>query len=141
MTENQKSKIRTLRRKGYGYGRIAKELEIPLNTVKSYCRRNADEIAEKPKPAVEYTGEVTHCENCGREIRQIAKRKRKRFCCDKCRNAWWNSHLDQVKRKKVYYFVCPTCGKEFHLYGDSRRKYCSHECYIKDRFGGHGNGR
>ena len=96
MTENQKSKIRTLRRKGYGYGRIAKELDIPLNTVKSYCRRNADEIAEKPKLVVEYTGEVTHCENC---------------------------------------------GKEFHLYGDSRRKYCSHECYIKDRFGGRGNGR
>ena len=82
------------------------------------------------------TGETTACENCGREIQQIAKRKKKRFCCDKCRNEWWNSHLDQVKRKAVYDFRCPCCGKEFHIYGDKRRKYCSHECYIADRFKG-----
>ena len=31
---------------------------------------------------------------------------------------------------------CPHCGKEFHIYGDRRRKYCSHECYIADRFKG-----
>ena len=28
--------------------------------------------------------------------------------------------------------------KEFHIYGDRRRKYCSHECYIADRFKGGG---
>ena len=32
--------------------------------------------------------------------------------------------------------ICPHCGKEFHIYGDRRRKYCSHECYIADRFKG-----
>lgn len=133
MTDNQKSQIIKLRAAGYGYGRIARTLDISLNTVKSFCRRNAIKETESSAPA-ELTGETTSCENCGREIQQIAKRKKKRFCCDKCRNEWWNSHLDLVKRKAVYDLKCQYCGKEFHIYGDKRRKYCSHECYIADRF-------
>ena len=49
---------------------------------------------------------------------------------------WWNSHLHLVKRKAMYDFVCPTCGKSFSAYGNRNRKYCSHECYIEARFGG-----
>ncbi|RXM53885.1 RNA polymerase subunit sigma-70, partial [Clostridium tetani] len=26
------------------------------------------------------------------------------------------------------------CGKEFSAYGNKNRKYCSHNCYIRDRF-------
>ena len=131
MTDLEKHRITLLREKGYGYIRIANELGISVNTIKSFCRRN---ITHKTEPIL--TGEITSCENCGQEIRQIAKQKRKRFCCDKCRNAWWNKHLGQVKRKTVYHFTCPQCGKEFHIYGDKRRKYCSHDCYIADRFKG-----
>lgn len=40
MTENQKSKVRKMRLDGIGYKHIATELRLPLNTVKSYCRRN-----------------------------------------------------------------------------------------------------
>jgi endogenous inhibitor of DNA gyrase (YacG/DUF329 family) len=140
MTDNQKAQIIKLRTAGNGYGTIAQTLGISLNTVKSFCRRNDINGNIEDKPSVALTGETTACENCGREIYQIAKQKRKRFCCDKCRNTWWNSHLDQVKRKAVYDFKCPYCGKEFHIYGDKRRKYCSHACYIADRFKG-GDGR
>lgn len=138
MTDNQKAQIKKLRAAGNGYGTIAKKLDLPINTVKSFCRRNSvnENIAEEPQ--VMLSGETTLCENCGSEIQQIAKQKKKRFCCDKCRNAWWNSHLDQVKRKKVYRFKCPHCGRDFQIYGDSRRKYCSHECYIAARFKGGG---
>ena len=136
MTDNQKSQIIKLRTAGNGYGKIAQALGISLNTVKSFCRRNDINGASAVEPSVQLTGESTCCENCGREIQQIAKRKKKRFCCDKCRNVWWNSHLDRVKRKAVYDFRCLHCGKEFHIYGDKRRKYCSHECYIADRFKG-----
>ena len=139
MTDHQKAQIIKLRAAGDGYGKIAKSLGISLNTVKSFCRRN-DISNSSVEPALAYTGETTYCENCGQPIRQIEKQKKKRFCCDKCRNAWWNSHLDQVERKAVYHFKCLHCGKEFHVYGDKRRKYCSHACYIADRFkagGGH----
>ena len=139
MTDNQKAQIIKLRAAGNGYGKIAQTLGISLNTVKSFCRRNDINGNIAIEPSVTLTGETTACENCGREIQQIAKRKKKRFCCDKCRNEWWNSHLDQVKRKAVYDFKCPHCGKEFNIYGDRRRKYCSHECYIADRFKGGGS--
>lgn len=138
MTDKQKAYIIKLRASGYGYGKIAQELGISLNTVKSFCRRNAMNGNTAGKPAVALMGTTTFCENCGREIQQSAKRKKKRFCSDKCRNEWWNSHLDQVKRKAVYSFRCLYCGKEFHIYGDKRRKYCSHVCYIADRFKGEG---
>ena len=134
MTDHQKAQIIKLRADGNGYGKIAKSLGISLNTVKSFCRRNDISGNSSVEPALPLTGETTCCENCGQPIRQIAKQKKKRFCCDKCRNAWWNSHLDQVKRKAVYQFKCLYCGKEFHVYGDKRRKYCSHACYIADRF-------
>lgn len=75
------------------------------------------------------------CEQCGRPIIQNPGRKRKRFCSDACRNKWWNSHLDLVKRKAVYTFTCLACGKKFTVYGNSHRKFCSHACYIAYRFG------
>lgn len=136
MTDKQKAQIIKLRAAGNGYGKIAQTLGISVNTVKSFCRRNDIRENTVGGPSVVLTGEVTTCENCGREIQQIAKQKKKHFCCDKCRNEWWNTHLDQVKRRAVYTFTCPQCGREFQVYGDRRRKYCSHECYIADRFKG-----
>jgi len=62
-------------------------------------------------------------------------RKHKRFCSDLCRNRWWNSHLDLVKRKAHYEYVCPACKTAFSVYGNANRKYCSHACYIRARFG------
>ena len=89
MTDNQKSQIIKLRAAGNGYGKIAQTLGISLNTVKSFCRRNDINGNAAIEPSVTLTGETTACENCGREIQQIAKQKKKRFCCDKCRNEWW----------------------------------------------------
>ena len=77
-----------------------------------------------------------HCPKCGKPITQVPGRKHKRFCSDKCRNAWWNSHLDLVKHKTTHTYVCPNCGKEFTVYGGRKRKYCCHACYIAHRFGG-----
>ena len=54
---------------------------------------------------------------------------------DTCRTAWWNSHPDCVDRKAVYAYTCAHCGKPFTAYGNKERKYCSHGCYISDRFG------
>ena len=45
MTEEQKSEIMLLRRQGVGYKRIAAIMEISVETVKSYCRRNPEEDA------------------------------------------------------------------------------------------------
>lgn len=136
MTDAQKNQITKFRIAGNSYGMIAKELDLPVNTVKSFCRRNNISGINAGEPQAVLATENTRCENCGEVIRQTAKRKPKRFCCDKCRNQWWNAHLDLVKRKAVYKFKCVGCGREFTVYGNANRKYCSHECYIEDRFGG-----
>ena len=40
MSPTQKQKIEEMRKKGMGYGAIAKQMQMPLNTIKSFCRRN-----------------------------------------------------------------------------------------------------
>lgn len=40
MNIQQKTEIAFLRSKGYGYTKIAQELGLSKNTVKSYCKRN-----------------------------------------------------------------------------------------------------
>lgn len=99
-------------------------------------RQKENDKKKKPvrKPIPKMPTVITICENCGESIQQYAGRKPKRFCCNECRNRWWNQHLDQVKRKSYYEITCQHCGKVITVYGDSRRKYCSHECYIADRF-------
>ena len=87
------------------------------------------------RPTVKTSTIVTECDNCGAVIKQYVGRKPKRFCCNECRNQWWNQHFDQVKRKTYYEITCQHCGKIITVYGDSRRKYLSHEFYIEARFG------
>ncbi|WP_173452030.1 RNA polymerase subunit sigma-70 [Eubacterium pyruvativorans] len=129
MTNNEKLKIDLLRSEGNGYKRIASETGIPIGTVKAYLRRK-----DKAKKAMDH-----RCPNCGKYVEQTPGRKEKKFCSDACRMAWWNRHPDAVNRKAVYTYNCAYCGGEFLAYGNVRRKYCSHACYIKDRFGGDRN--
>ncbi len=132
MNTFQKERISFLRNAGYGYGKIAAELGISVNTVKSYCRRNSIIAAAKSENAVQ-------CANCSATLIHKTGAKKKRFCCDKCRVLWWNSHPEAVGRKAVYNFTCAACGKEFTVYVSKDRKYCSHECYINSRFKGGGS--
>ena len=140
MTIDQRKMIDSFRSQGMGYKRIAAQLGISENTVKSYLRRNtqpeetvsAQVPVQTPQPVTN-----THiCWKCGKPVTQNPGRKEKKFCSDACRFAWWNAHQDLVKRKAVYHFTCPTCGREFTAYGKANRKYCSHDCYIRARFGG-----
>ena len=78
MTDKQKQQIITLRRNGAGDGTIASQLGVSINTVKSFCRRYS--LAARTDGAV--------CEQCRKPIAQNPGRKRKRFCCDACRNKW-----------------------------------------------------
>ena len=132
MTNEQRAAIKEYRNNGYGYKKISRLTGICESTVKTFCRRNGlGGNTQEPTSETEKT-----CINCGKPIVQYPGRKEKKFCSDSCRNRWWNSHLNLVKRKAMYEFVCPTCGKTFSAYGNRNRKYCSHECYIEDRFGG-----
>lgn len=132
MTDIQKLKILSLRDLGHGYADIATKLGISKDTVKSFCRRNGAAGIR----AAKQIERQDHCPQCGKKLIQAEKQKPRRFCSDQCRQAWWNAHPEMVKQRAVYSFVCPTCGKPFTAYGNSRRKYCSHQCYVQARFQG-----
>lgn len=141
MTKDQRKTIDSFRTQGMGYKKIAGLLGLPENTVKSYLRRNSPKGVPESKlhQATEQVDSVTethNCLQCGKPVRQNPGRKAKKFCSDTCRYFWWNGHLEQVKRKAIYHFICPVCQKEFTAYGKANRKYCSHACYIRGRFGG-----
>ena len=128
MTNEQRMIVSALRAQGMGYGAIARKVGISENTVKSFCRRNAQ---KEDKPV---TGADEHqCLCCGAPVAQNAGRKEKKFCSDKCRNQWWNSHQSEIKKEAYYTLVCQFCGKEFESYGNQRRKFCSRECYGNHR--------
>lgn len=141
MTDGQKMEITKFRQDGLGYTAIAKQMGLSRDTVRSFCRRNGlvGEITIKIEK-VEEQLQKDFCRECGKKLQQTDGIKKRIFCCRKCREKWWHEHSDQIKQRAVYSFVCTGCGKEFTAYGNSHRKYCSHECYVKSRFkGGDGN--
>lgn len=135
MTDAQKNQIENLRAAGLGYKKIAEQMALSENTIKTYCRRHGlgGNIAMQGKTE---NADNHLCLCCSVPVKQNPGRKEKKFCSDKCRNQWWNARLDKVNRKANYDFVCVYCKKPYVSYGNKNRKYCSHECYIKDRFGG-----
>lgn len=136
MTENEKKQIESYRKNGYGYKQISNLTSLSVNTIKSYCKRNKLMSADLQSN----DNHTLCCEQCGKPLEQNEHRKRKRFCSDTCRNKWWNNHLDLVKRKAIYELTCPYCKKAFTVYGNAKRKFCCHSCYVKYRYGGKQNG-
>lgn len=127
MTEKEKSKIIKLRKMGFGYGQISEQLNIPRSSVSSFCNRN--------KIDIENSERFVFCKCCSKVIKLVSKVKPKVFCSDSCRVKWWNSNQDKEKKKAIYEFVCPVCNKHFTAYGKKYQKYCSHACYISNRYG------
>ena len=127
MTDTQKERIVELRQQGCGYSKIATLLSISKNTVKSFCQRN------ELRAAVQ--ADIPLCKQCGAPISLKDNCKPRIFCSDRCRLLWWKAHNRKNYPKPIYHLVCKNCGAEFESYGNHRRKYCSHDCYIAARFG------
>ena len=136
MTSEEKTRLTALRNEGFGYKRIAQELGISENSVKTFCRRNRLASAAKKEELAADCRSEQRCLFCGGTVVQSPGRKEKKFCSRDCRNKWWNAHIGDEKRTAMDTFVCPCCGTQFYAYNRSGRKYCSHECYIRARFGG-----
>lgn len=129
----QKEQIRSLRIEGQSYTEIARQVNVSRDAVISFCRRNG---LQEIKKKAELSASTDVCRECGKALVQIDGMKRRVFCSKECRVKWWKKHPERLNQKAVYQFTCPHCGKPFSAYGNSKRKYCSHACYISDRFGG-----
>ncbi len=122
-----KERVVELRRRGGSYKQISEATGVPESTVKSICRRT---------PTGGESGASGECNQCQAVLVQSGTSRR--FCSAKCRLAWWHEHPERLDRKALYTFVCAGCGAQFTAYGNRTRKYCTHACYVKTRFGTRG---
>ena len=121
MNEQEREAIALRRERGEPINKIAKALGLNYNTVKSFCQRQNISIQND---------DAGVCENCGKTLPIYQGGRRRRFCSDKCRHSFWSKWEKSYQKEHI----CPTCGVTFKA--RSNRKYCSHACYIKDRFRG-----
>ena len=127
MTKEQLIIVKQLHLNGYGYKRIASKTGISPNTIKSYFQRHPASTVCSVETSNTLTDSL--CANCGLPVHQLEGRKKKKFCSDRCRYSWWSHH----EKKFSQSLTCRFCGKPIPAIGN--RKYCSHSCYIQDRFG------
>ena len=126
MTELEKEKLFKLRVQGCDWEFISKELSVPENTLKSYCYRNGltdNDLAE-----------INECCYCHKAVSQKAKGNKRLFCSEKCRSAWRRVH--HKLKEPVYHHICVGCGAAFDTVGNKSQRYCSMDCYRKNRCGG-----
>ena len=132
ITNSQKERIGHMRLNGESYARIADALGLSRNTVKSFCLRN---LHSEPHEVIAVQVRSGVCDRCGKGFVLYPGHRQRRFCSDHCRMVWWNSHRDLLKSNTKVEYTCVSCGKHFMSYARQQRKYCSHRCYINDRYG------
>lgn len=124
MNKQQRDDIQRLRSSGRSYAQISMAVGLPVGSIKAFCSRSAIKTVSTHKEGV--------CDFCGETLKSIPKRKPRRFCSDNCRHAWWRDNRDK-RRAKGDKHTCTYCGKEYTSY-DEKSRFCSHSCYISDRF-------
>jgi endogenous inhibitor of DNA gyrase (YacG/DUF329 family) len=145
MTEYQARQIRDYRMKGVGYRAIAEVVGMSRDGVRSYCKHHGlDGVGSVLTINMkEQIQKGVACQCCGKPVKQPSTGRKRKFCSDKCRRQWWSEHPGALQKKEsaVYRLTCAYCGSDFESYGNKARKYCCHECYVRDRFWREEDGR
>lgn len=138
MTEQQAKQIMKMREQGVGYRSIGLAVGLSRDIVRNFCKSKglAGYGSALTKNIQEQVMLGKACLYCGKKIEQPKTGRPKKFCSEKCRREWWKMHPEKLTKNEtaMYPVVCARCGTEFISYGNKNRKYCSHDCYIKDRF-------
>ena len=124
MTQEQKTWILHYRERQMTYREIGEKLGLSPDTVKTFCRRNTPQEDRTEASA------SSQCRNCGAPVHPLPGRRERLFCSPACRTAYWRKH--NLLGKDPRY--CAGCGALL-TGGSASRKYCSHACYIRHRFG------
>ena len=126
------------RKKSRGFAGRTGGIMTVSETKKAIRAAIAIEMAEILKPD-DMLADVAKrfCPQCGTAIIQNAVGRPKKFCSEKCRRSWHNTHPHPEHWKSTETKVCPVCGKEFLSAKDyeHKRKYCSRSCANRARAG------
>ena len=119
MTEKEKNHIIELRQNGKTYAEISKATGLTVGGIKAFMSRYKKNTLK--------TSTENHCIYCGRKFPKRQKTKPFKFCSPACRHKWWVVNNE-------YTSFCIACGRQFQT-KHKNQKYCSHSCYISDRYG------
>ena len=151
MTKEQKQQIAALRTKGLVFAEIANKMNLSINSVKSYCRRNdiipdaatANVSIQEPEHTNEATADIPPeptyesritCKLCGETLTNTPGHRQKTFCSVFCQRKYWRQNRPLMQHHTLISVTCPNCGRTFFDYAGHKRKYCSHSCYIAHRY-------
>ena len=138
MTESQAKQIREFRLQGIGYKAIASRVGLSRDAVRNYCKNHAlrGYAVEVTMNIQEQIQQGLVCRCCGKVIQQPATGRKKKFCSETCRREWWGAHPEATQQGETVFNEkpCVYCGQPFIIYGSKTRRYCSHDCYVHDRF-------
>ena len=126
MTDQEKNQIREYQLNGLEPKKISELMGLPHNTIKVHCYRH-------PVTKAEISDHKGVCRYCGKLLLHTPKKKRKHYCSDNCRMAWWKDNNAKLNKKAFYHIICQHCGSEFVSYGNAKRKFCSRSCYAQSR--------
>ena len=137
MTEQQAKKILEMRSHGFGYRSIGAMVGLSRDIVRNFCKSRGL-TGYGPVLCQNVQKEIQRgkaCLYCGGGLEQPPTGRHRKFCSDSCRREWWKAHPEEVKRREAafYHMTCSNCGKEFVSYGNRKRKYCCHGCYVEAR--------
>jgi len=133
MTKEQRNIIIEMRLDGVGYKSISHLLGLTRDAVRNYCVKiGLDGIASEnyeEEFRLSFNKELVgkNCRYCGQVLTQNKTGRTKYYCSSICRIAWSKDH------HKVYNYTCYYCCVNYQS-NASKSKYCSHKCYIKNRF-------
>jgi len=129
MTDEQREQIIHMRREGIGYRNIGKELSLSRDVVRNYCKS-----INMGGYGIDIKGDDNdnHCLMCNKEFVKNDTGRKRKFCSEECRRAYWKKH-PELMQKKTHTYTCPNCNEEFTTVTRGQ-KFCSHDCYIRFRF-------
>lgn len=111
---------------GFGYRVIADTLKLSRREVKDYRELLIKQGWYLSGEDAEVDSTQQKCKWCGEVVSQASTGRTRWYCGDKCRRAY-NGMYRKGEEK-----ICAYCGKMFAA-KNSTIKFCSHECYIKNR--------
>ena len=91
MTTDEKTRVDELRAAGQGYKKIARELGLSENTVKSYIRRSTEPVMP----------DDTVCPECGKKIINTPGHRQRKFCSANCRCEYWKDQQTERQTDPV----------------------------------------
>jgi len=138
MDEETRKSIFKMKSQGLRNYAVASMLGLKKDTLHEFCKKyhlcGPEEVIRLN--IIELVQHNIICPQCYGPIRHKKRGRRKRFCTEKCRRAWWKEHEEARNRnpKSWYSNQCLACGKYFVVYGNHCQKYCNRECYLNHRY-------